>query len=299
MDVCERRKEYMDIAKRCLERAGWEFDYLEPASFGEKSLVYLFHSREEKYVIRLYTDIVRFLRVVSILKKISKFDISVDIVDSGFFIGDSRLVTGYTIEAFLAPCANPTYDMKCDFLERLAKFHNGTTIKNFIVRNVIFNYLFGKWKKKIVGYTDYIIKKFPKYRRILEISLDSILNSSVKSMISLCHKDVGLFNMGLKDGRIYLYDWDACWFFFPFFEFAEVIYFFELFQDEKALSIYLNNFEEGEDLLKDVRVFQRIYIIFRTALHIERDEIDRVDPMIVWLETIEEGVCDEKSESFS
>ena len=210
----------LDAAHRALELAGADGKNLEPASSGKKGLVFL----ADSVVVRLYTNPLYYLRRRLVDARLLRLGIplSPEVVATGCFFFKRPL--WFVVEERLQQPGALSPDQKLDFVKRLGLLHAETSVK------VGAGFIWRKWAKKTDANAKFLLNnttlEFSK--TLAGMWTDLRARGVTPSSVSLCHRDVGLSNMGLKGERLLLIDWDRASLFFPLYELIQACYFLDL-----------------------------------------------------------------------
>ncbi|MGC8914960.1 MAG: phosphotransferase family protein [Thermosulfidibacteraceae bacterium] len=275
----EERKKYIDFAKKLLHSRGIEFNDIIPASLGQKGLVYIVDVGSHKLVLRLYRNLVKFVRSSFVRKIAERFEVSVKVRDKGLCFRLNPLVFAFMIEDYLESIVEFDKEKIKDFIKRLSHFHSSTLLKV----PLIFSYFWNKWLKDVLQNVDYLSKEMQKDKEIFTKVLEVVSKYKPLPILSICHKDIYLDNFGIYNEKIFLFDWDASWIFSPFFDFSQVIFSFRLDISDNVIDTYVVEFLKSVDnaiadrVREDVFIFMIIFLMQKIKKVYWKKERDNIE----------------------
>jgi len=268
------RERFLPLARHMLERKGVLCERVEPLSGGKKGLVYLVFDGDDRMVLRLYRNPVKYVRIKRVMKAVSSSGtgISPRVVDSGFLF-NLKGFWGFLLEEFASPIEAFEPSAVEDFFFRLSLFHRNTAKASRKAS--------GFWQKAFEDTKSrwFFIKRCRPSSFLLEKRLFSLLSESLPDwrVFSLCHTDIAPSNAGLIDGRIVLFDWDRAERLPPHFDLIQAIFSFHALERESVLlDVYLRRFSQGERCeFERAYLFSKVFfLVKRMKRALKRDDED-------------------------
>ncbi len=271
------REKFLPLAKYVLRKRGIAYNKVTPLSGGKKGLVYLVQCDNSNWVLKLYRNPYKYIKIKKILRVVnfSKILIFPEILDYGVF-WNLKGFCGFVIERFAYPIDNYDIYLLEDFFIRLSEFHRSTAEKRE-------EKALGFWLKALKDTKSRwsFCKERENLSSLLEDKVFEMLHDFLPnwSIFSLCHTDIALSNAGLIDGKIVLFDWDRAEFLPPQFDLVQAIFSFNIIeQEETILSLYFENFfsekseQKGEEFKRSYLFTKVFFLVKRMKRSLKRKD---------------------------